>query len=113
MKLLFDQNISFRIIKKIERDFSEAKQVRILGLENKSDSEIWSFCKENDYSIITFDADFFDISVLKGHPPKIVWIRSGNTSTNFLAELLIRNREVIKHFIESDEWKEVGCLEIE
>jgi len=113
MKLLFDQNISFRIIKKIEGYFQDARQVRAIGLEGKSDTNIWTFCKENNYSIVTFDADFFDMSVLKGHPPKIIWIRSGNTSTHTLAELLINNKDIIQKFLNSDEWKEIGCLELE
>ncbi|MFN6945430.1 MAG: DUF5615 family PIN-like protein [Cytophagaceae bacterium] len=113
MKLLFDQNISFRIIKKIENDFPEAKQVRELGLENKSDLEIWNFAKSKDSTIVTFDTDFFDLTVLKGHPPKIIWIRSGNTSTSFLAELLIRKKNIIQSFLLSEEWKEIGCLEMD
>lgn len=113
MKLLLDQNISFRILKKIEDDFPEAKQVRKLGLENKSDLEIWNYAKANQFSIVTFDADFFDLTVLKGHPPKIIWIRSGNTSTSFLADLLLRNKESIQAFITSDEWNEIGCLELD
>ena len=40
MKLLFDQNISFRIISKLQDVFPEAKQVRELGLENSTDREI-------------------------------------------------------------------------
>lgn len=55
MKLLFDQNISFRILKKITEYFPEANQVRSLGLENKSDLEIWRFSKENNFSIVTFE----------------------------------------------------------
>jgi predicted nuclease of predicted toxin-antitoxin system len=112
MRLLFDQNISFRILKMIENDFPEAKQVRELGLDNKSDLGIWNFAKANHLTIVTFDADFFDLTVLKGHPPKIIWIRSGNTSTAFLAELIIRNKDTIQRFIDADEWKEVGCLEL-
>ncbi|TDE07560.1 DUF5615 family PIN-like protein [Flavobacterium sandaracinum] len=72
MKLLFDQNISFRIISKIEANFPEVKQVKQLGIENYSDVKIWKFAKENEFSIVTFDADFFDLSNLKGHPPKII-----------------------------------------
>jgi predicted nuclease of predicted toxin-antitoxin system len=113
MRLLFDQNISFRIIKKIENDFPEARQVRAIGLEGKSDRDIWIFCKENNYSIVTFDADFFDMSVLKGHPPKIIWIRSGNSSTQALAELLTKNKDIIQKFLTSEEWNEIGCLELE
>jgi predicted nuclease of predicted toxin-antitoxin system len=66
MKLLFDQNISFRILSKIKAHFPEAKQVRQLGIENYSDIEIWKFAKENKFTNVTFDADFFDLSNLKG-----------------------------------------------
>ncbi len=43
MKLLFDQNISFKLIKKINDIFPEAKQVKELGLENATDIEIFYF----------------------------------------------------------------------
>ncbi len=72
MKLLFDQNISFRIISKISHTFPKAKQVRQLEIENYSDIEIWKFAKENEYTIVTFDADFYDLSNFKGFPPKII-----------------------------------------
>ena len=47
MKLLFDQNISFRLINKISEDYLEAEQVKQLGLENYTDLEIWGYAKEN------------------------------------------------------------------
>jgi len=46
MKLLFDQNISFRIIEKISNLFPESKQVRQIGLEDCKDFEIWEFAKK-------------------------------------------------------------------
>jgi predicted nuclease of predicted toxin-antitoxin system len=112
MKLLFDQNISFRLINKIITLFPEAKQVRQLGIENYSDIEIWDYAKQNDYNIITFDADFLDISNLKGHPPKIIWLRFGNTSTDILAEILMAKYETIKEFITSGQYSEFACLEL-
>ena len=112
MKLLFDQNISFRIISKIKNHFPEAKQVRQLGIENYSDLEIWKFAKENQFTIVTFDADFYDLSNLKGHPPKIVWLRFGNTQTDFLSDIIISNVSTIKDFITSDDFREIACLEI-
>ncbi len=60
MKLLFDQNISFRLIKQIIDLFPNSKQVRELGLENFTDSEIFDFAKKNQFSIVTFGADFYD-----------------------------------------------------
>jgi predicted nuclease of predicted toxin-antitoxin system len=56
MKLLFDQNISFRIIRKVGEFLPFATQVRLLGLENAKDLEIWEYAKVNSYTIITFDA---------------------------------------------------------
>ncbi len=112
MKLLFDQNISFRIISKIEINFPEAKQVRQLGIENYSDIEIWKFAKENKFTIVTFDADFFDLSNFKGHPPKIIWLRFGNTKTEFIASIINSRNSIIKDFIDSLEYTEIACLEI-
>lgn len=112
MKLLFDQNISFRILSKTSIFFPEAKQVRELGIENFSDVEIWKFAKENNYTIVTFDADFYDLANLKGHPPKIIWLRFGNTKTDFLAEVLNSRNSIIKDFILSKEYAEIACLEV-
>ena len=112
MSLLFDQNISFRIISKIASAFPTAKQVRKLGIEDFSDIEIWQYAKQNEFTIVTFDADFFDISNLKGHPPKIVWLRFGNTKTDFLADLINSKSEMIKDFIDSAAYSQISCLEI-
>ncbi len=109
MKLLFDQNISFRILHKISAYFTEAKQIRSLGLENSTDSEIWEYAKTHDFTIVTFDADFIDLTNLKGFPPKIVWLRIGNTTTENIAKVIIENRLKLEEFIENTE---IAFLEI-
>jgi predicted nuclease of predicted toxin-antitoxin system len=110
MRLLFDQNISFRIISFLPDCFTESKQVRHLGLQDKSDIEIWNFAKNNDYVIVTFDADFYEISILRGVKPKIVWLRTGNLTTKEISELLILKYSKILEFIEDEEQL---CLEID
>lgn len=112
MRILFDQNISFRIINKINHLYPEAKQVRELGLENFTDIEIWNYARQNDFSIITFDSDFFDISNIKGHPPKIIWLKTGNCTTNNVKEILIDKFEIINTFLSDIHYKEISCLEI-
>jgi predicted nuclease of predicted toxin-antitoxin system len=87
VKLLFDQNISFRIVTQIQHVYPKAQQVRELGLEGSRDKDIWQFAKQNNYTVVTFDADFFDMSNLFGHPPKIIWLRTGNRKTSDLARL--------------------------
>lgn len=100
MKLLFDQNISFRVIKKINDVFPSAVQVRELGLENATDLNIWEFARTNNCCIVTFDGDFIDISALRGAPPKIIWLRAGNTCTDSIAEVIRKKSEDIKLFLE-------------
>ena len=108
MKLLFDQNISFRLIKRIIDQFPDSKQVRELGLENSTDTEIFDFAKKNDFAIVTFDSDFCDLNIIRGFPPKIIWIRTGNTTTINLENLLRKKSDIIKLFLSED----YGCLEI-
>lgn len=113
MKLLFDQNISYRIIKKILKIYPNAQQVRKLGLDDISDLQIWEPAKKNNFTIVTFDSDFYDLANLKGHPPKIIWLRTGNTTTNYIAELLMDKVALIKDFVENSENKNIACLEID
>ncbi|MBK9045713.1 MAG: DUF5615 family PIN-like protein [Bacteroidetes bacterium] len=109
MKLLFDQNISFRIINKVEGSFPGSEQTRRLNLDKASDLDIWNYAKRHEYCIVTFDSDFIDISVLKGFPPKIIWLRSGNTSTENIAGILLGNQNYIKEFLNN---AEVAFLEL-
>ncbi len=109
MKLLFDQNISFRLIRKIADLYPEAKQVRELGLENASDREIFDFAIKNKYTIVTFDADFCDINNLKNFPIKIIWLRTGNITTKNLERIFTEKFELIQTFLTENS----GCLEIE
>ena len=113
MRLLFDQNISFRITKKLKDSFPECKHVSDCGLMEKEDLDIWNYAKRQDYSIVTFDADYYDISIINGHPPKIIWIRTGNLKTNQITRLLEYNKEIIKRFIHEEESKNNSCLELE
>ena len=112
MKLLFDQNISFRVIQKIAHVYDSALQVVELGLQNNTDISIWEYAKENDFTIVTFDSDFYDIANIKGHPPKIIWLRIGNTRTEGIAQTLIKKSEHIFEFITKPEFTDIACLEI-
>ncbi|MGC9355730.1 MAG: DUF5615 family PIN-like protein [Mariniphaga sp.] len=98
MKLLFDQNISYRIVRLLQKTFPGCKHVKEVGLDNMQDSEIWEFSKANDFTIVTFDADFYDLAVIKGIPPKVIWFRTGNTSTLNISRLMIENRNQIEGF---------------
>lgn len=110
MKLLFDQNISYRIVRLLEKSFSGCKHIKEAGLENKTDTEIWEFAREHNFAIVTFDADFYDLSIVKGIPPKIIWLRTGNTSTMSISHLLIEKKKLIKDFCDYKNTN--SCLQI-
>jgi len=109
VKLLFDQNISPKITARLGEPFAESRQVVQVNLQNASDSVIFEFAKTHSFAIVTFDSDFVDLAVLKGTPPKIVWLRTGNLTTRFIADILVQNESSIRNFLES---KEAGILEI-
>ncbi len=112
MKLLLDQNISFRVTKMLADIFPGIAQVRELGLENSRDIEIWQFAREQQYVIVTFDADFYDISLLRGIPPKIIWLRTGNLTSKNIEKLLRENAPIIQDFITNSDFQSLACLEI-
>jgi predicted nuclease of predicted toxin-antitoxin system len=102
MKLLFDQNISHRILKKLPPELSECTQVRFAKLENSSDFEIFLFARENNFAIVTFDVDFVDLNAMHGTPPKIIYLNTGNLSTKNVAELIVSHLIVLKNYLDSD-----------
>jgi len=110
--LLFDQNISYRIIPELSDYYPNCRQVREFGLSNAEDVDIWDYARKNNYTIVTFDADFYDISLINGCPPKIVWLRTGNLTTNKLSDLLKKRQKQIVDFCNQPEQKEKACLEI-
>ncbi len=57
---------------------------------------------------MTFDSDFYDLGTIRGFPPKIIWVRTGNTTTKSLENILRDKSDLIKLFLRED----YGCLEI-
>lgn len=109
MMLLFDQNISFKVAKKIQDVFPGSQHLSDLRLEGVKDIDIWEFAKNNNYCIVTFDFDFIDLSTLKGFPPKIIWLRLGNTTTEKIISRLQTDSKLIADFLESPD---IAFLEI-
>ncbi|GGD78224.1 hypothetical protein GCM10011514_47790 [Emticicia aquatilis] len=109
MKLLFDENISYRVAKKLE-PVTECLHVSRSGLKMPAkDAQIWNFAKKNNYIIVTFDEDFEDMSNLYGFPPKVILLRFGNSSTQELVEKLTFKLPEIKQFYDSEVY---GLLEM-
>jgi predicted nuclease of predicted toxin-antitoxin system len=100
------------VIKGIQDLFPLAKQVRELGIENYSDRSIWDFARKEDYTIVTFDSDFFDLNLILGTPPKIIWLRIGNATSEDIIQLFRQNCYLITEFLVNPDFSQLGCLEI-
>lgn len=102
MKLLLDQNLSWRLAKALEGWFPESTHVRDLGLDRAADAAVWEHARREGFVIVSKDSDFEQRSILHGHPPKCIWLRVGNCSTREIEDLLHRHVTTIRKFVEAE-----------
>jgi predicted nuclease of predicted toxin-antitoxin system len=88
MKLLFDHNLSPSLVNRLRDLYPESNHVYRLGLDQVPDTEVWEYAKREGFLIVTKDADFSDLSLLRGFLPKIIWIRRGNCKTADIEAIL-------------------------
>jgi predicted nuclease of predicted toxin-antitoxin system len=98
VKLLFDQNLSPRLVERLIDLFPGSAHVFALDLGEASDTDLWAYAKERGYTLVSKDVDFSEMSVMKGHPPKVLWIRTGNCTTAQIEALLRRHYPAIEQF---------------
>ena len=99
MKLLLDQNLSSKLIPLLDSAFPGSKHVKDFSLTREDDRDIWSFAAKNGFTIVSKDADFLHLALLRGHPPKVVYLRLGNCSTADVARRLLAEEQTIKDFV--------------
>ena len=88
MRLLFDSNISHRLKEPLGEMYPESIRVREIGLESAADVVVWTYAKDHEFTIVSKDSDFRQMSFTFGHPPKVIWIRRGNCSTSEIDSIL-------------------------
>jgi predicted nuclease of predicted toxin-antitoxin system len=98
VKLLFDQNLSHRLVALLGDVFAESAHVRELGLERADDAMVWEFARDRGYMIVSKDEDFHQRSFLYGPPPKVVWVRIGNCTTTQIAAVLRSRAAALAEF---------------
>ena len=99
MRLLLDQNLSVRLVNRLAKDFPGITHVAEVGLEKASDEAVWVYAKEHQHLIVTKDADFAELEVLQGWPPKVLWLRIGNCTTARIEELLREHAGDLSDFV--------------
>jgi predicted nuclease of predicted toxin-antitoxin system len=98
VKLLFDENVSPKLVRSLEQDFPGSTHVEDVQLRGSADEKIWDYARENGFTIVSKDTDFQDRSALHGAPPKVIWLAIGNAGTGTVAALLRRSRKELLNF---------------
>ncbi|MBD3824587.1 MAG: DUF5615 family PIN-like protein [Epsilonproteobacteria bacterium] len=109
VKLLLDQNLSYRLIAKLEDLYPNSLHIAALNMDSASDKEVWSYAKENGFTIVTKDSDFNEMATLYGFPPHIIWLRLGNSKIEAVQNALTKHHDTIHQIIHENE---TGIIEI-
>jgi len=97
VKLLFDQNLSLRLVARLADVFPDPQHVLQCGLDRASDHDIWTYARDHECIIVTKDADFNELSALRSFPPKVIWLCLGNCTTTEIEALLRGYQATIQH----------------
>jgi predicted nuclease of predicted toxin-antitoxin system len=102
MKLLFDENLSPKLVRLLNDLFPNSVHVRDVGLKTADDRVVWDYAEDHGLMICSKDSDMHQRSFVFGYPPKVIWVRLGNCSTSDVANLLRRHFAAIELFYADD-----------
>ncbi len=81
MKLLFDQNLSPKLAHRLADLFPASIHVQKVGLDCATDEHVWEYARLNGLAVVSKDDDYNNLSVVRGGPPKVIWLQLGNCTT--------------------------------
>ena len=116
MKLWLDAQLSPELAEWITEHFGyETVAVRDLGLRDASDVEIFKAAKQANVILVTKDSDFSHLIQRLGAPPRVIWLRCGNTSNRELRRLferslhqavtLLDQGEILIEIVDPERWR--------
>jgi len=109
VKLLLDENLSRRLVPRLSDLFPGSIHVSAIGLLQSRDLEIWTFARDGGYVLLSADADFYELAMTHGSPPKVIWLRNCDYPTATV-EKLIRGSAIRIAEFQQDEQQAVFIL---
>lgn len=103
MKLLVDQNLSFKLASRVADLFPDSVHVRDIGLKDADDRVVWDYAKQHGCIVVSKDSDFHQKSFVIGAPPQVIWIRLGNCTTDDVEQVLRKHFAAIEKFSQDRE----------
>jgi len=102
VKLLFDENLSYKLAARLEDVFPGSSHVRLHNMSRAADPSVWEFAKQQGFTVVSKDEDFHHLSFLRGAPPKVIGIGLGNCSTGDVEALLRASVDLIRAFCQDE-----------
>ena len=99
MSLLFDQNLSWRLVGKLAAEYPGSEQVVKAGLSGADDQDVWAYALAKSLAMVSKDSDFSLLSAQLGAPPKVIWLHVGNGPTHDVEDLLRQRQADILAFL--------------
>jgi len=103
VKLLFDENLSRKLVARLAELYPESAHVAEAGLLESPDREIWEFARARGFVVVSADSDFYDLATTLGPPPKVVWLRRWRHPTRDAERVLRREAIRITEFLADPE----------
>lgn len=104
MSLLFDQNLSRRLVGLLAAEYPGAEHVHSAGLAGADDVAVWRYAAERNLVVVSKDSDFRHLALVHGPPPKVIWLRIGNGPTAAIAALLRARQADVQAFVADPDW---------
>ncbi|GAB3835904.1 DUF5615 family PIN-like protein [Hymenobacter jeollabukensis] len=103
MRLLLDENISWRLAGYLRPHCAAVVHVRDLGLANSPDTSIWRYAKQHGYDVLTKDEDFLRLVVAEGFPPRVVAVQNAQVPVAKLAEYPLARLPQLQEFLAAEQ----------
>lgn len=99
MKLLLDENLSYRLLTGLQPTFLQSTQVTSVGLSGADDRAVWAYAREHGFVLVSKDDDFLDLSAHLGPPPVVIRLVLGNCSNAQVLQALTTARERLEQLV--------------
>jgi predicted nuclease of predicted toxin-antitoxin system len=73
-----------------------------LSLDRAADTVVWEYARAEGFLLVTKDADFSELSTLRGFPPKVIWLCLGNCTASQIEALLRRHFDAVQNLVDND-----------
>jgi predicted nuclease of predicted toxin-antitoxin system len=110
MRLLLDENVSWRLATYLRPHFEAVLHVRDIGLDESPDTSIWRYARQHGYDLLTKDDDFVRLVLVEGFPPRVVTLQNAQVPVKILAEFLLARLPQLESFL--GEQTEFGMLQL-